>query len=111
MFFKINSKSISYIQDSETLKGLLYNQIKKRLFTYKFGTAELKLDRFIFNKYKINLKPFCLCLLTEIIIYFDFNQNLIIKIKSSLYNEIARVISYGVPGIPGSRILYYIFEG
>lgn len=102
MLFTIaNNKYLSteHLRASTMLKA--YYIIQK----YPIGASEQILDTYIQQQYKITLKNLCITLLLNMTFYEDKDHNLVLLFKNPKYDRLARLITYGNGGIPGSRIL------
>lgn len=72
---------------------------------YPIGPAEIQLDNYIQQQYKIDLKNLCLSLILSLTFHKDKSGNLILVFKNPKDDKLARLITYGTGIIPGSKIL------
>lgn len=102
MLFSINNKRRLPKEElqSKTLMSA-YFIIKN----YPLNAAELVLDKYIQQQYKLTLKNMCIRLLLNLTVYEDKEGNLILLFKDRQHDKIASLITYGNGAIPGSRIL------
>lgn len=102
MLFTINNKYRTSIEQlrAKTLLNAYYV-----IENYPLHAADLILDQYIQQQYKVTLKTMCIKLLLNLTFYKDNDSNLISLFKDPKYEKIARLITYGNGAIPGSQIL------
>jgi hypothetical protein len=69
------------------------------------GAADILMDRYVQQQYKMSLKNLCVKLLLNLTFYEDNAGNLVLLFKDNKYDNIASLITYGNGAIPGSKIL------
>lgn len=102
MLFTINNK---YHTSAEQLRAKTLLNAYYVIKNYPLHAADLILDQYIQQQYKVTLKTMCITLLLNLTFYKDNNSNLIPLFKDPQYEKIARLITYGNGAIPGSQIL------
>lgn len=75
------------------------------IYNYPMHAADLLMDQYIQQQYKMSLKNMCIKLLLSLSYCKDDEGNLILLFKDPRYDKIASLITYGNGAIPGSRIL------
>ena len=102
MLFTINNNRYMSIEQlrANTLVNAYYI-----IDSYPLYAADLTLDQFIRQQYKISLKNMCINLLLNLTFHKDAAGNLVLLFKNLEHDKIARLITYGNGAIPGSKIL------
>jgi hypothetical protein len=72
---------------------------------YPLKAADLLMDQYVQQQYKVSLKNLCIKLLLNLTFYTDDSGNLVLLFKNPKYDTIASLITYGNGAIPGSKIL------
>lgn len=72
---------------------------------YPLHAADLVLDNYIQQQYKVSLKNLCIKLLLNLTFYEDDSGNILLLFKNAEHDKLARLVTYGNGAIPGSRIL------
>lgn len=72
---------------------------------YPLKAADILMDRFIKQQYKVSLKDLCIKLLLDLTFYEDDEGNLVLLFKNPKSDSIAQLITYGNGAIQGSKIL------
>jgi hypothetical protein len=72
---------------------------------YKLGPAELILDQYLIQHYKVSLKNMCIKLLLNLTFYAKDDGSLVLLFKDPSMDKIARLITYGNGVLKGSSIL------
>jgi hypothetical protein len=73
--------------------------------SYPLKAADLLMDQYVQQQYKVSLKNLCIKLLLNLTFYTDNSGNLVLLFKNPKYDTIASLITYGNGAIPGSKIL------
>lgn len=67
--------------------------------------AEILLNDYLLENYKLTLKNTCLLLLANLYISTGEDNELVMFFKEEKYDKLAQIITYGIDDIPGSQIL------
>jgi hypothetical protein len=102
MFFTVKKKS-AIIEDFT--KTNMYLNACFVIKHYPFRAAEIGLDIFLKQKYKIGLRDACFLLLMRITAGKATSGDLILTFNNPDDDAMARLITYGNGIIPGSNIL------
>jgi hypothetical protein len=102
MFYSIKTdskKPISIIK----LKTLV--RARSIISLYPVLGTELILNNYLVENYKLTLKNACLLLLANLQFSEGEENEIIFFFKEEKYDQLARIITYGIDNISGSRIL------
>ena len=102
MLFKIKNTHYQSIEQLRT------NTLLNAYFiirNYPLHAADLALEQFIKQQYKVTLKDLCIKLLLSMTFYNNEDGDLILLFKDPKYDKLASLVTYGTGAIPGSRIL------
>jgi hypothetical protein len=102
MFFTIKNKR--YLS-SEQLRTNALLDAYYVIQNYPIRAADLAMDAYVQQQYKISLKNLCIKLLLNMTFYKDNAGDLILMFKNPKYDTIASLITYGNGAIQGSKIL------
>ena len=72
---------------------------------HKQTAGETKLNNYLLDNYKLDLKNACLHLLANCKIYRNYNKEMIILFPKKADDELAALITYGTAQIKGSNLL------
>lgn len=79
------------------------------IISHKMLPGEAKLNNYLLNNYKLNLKAACLKLINRCKIMRDYDKNVIIIFPNKKDDELASLITYGNLELRGSNILKNAF--
>lgn len=107
MFFSIkNDTKVS----SDKLKSVIINEARRRILFYPLGVNEKQLNKYMKEKYDMNLRQACGYLALNINFTTDSLNNIILNFITKEQNKLATLITYGTGTIPGSKILQFAFN-
>jgi len=102
MFFSIKTdskKPISIIK----LKTLV--RARSLISLYPMRGTEVILNNYLVENYKLTLKNACFLLLANLYFSAGEENEIIFFFKDEKYDQLARIITYGIDNISGSQIL------
>lgn len=76
----------------------------------QLGAAELALDKYLKETYKISFKDACILLIGKAKFMSNSATEIIIKFPTKL-DPLARIITYGTGSLAGSKILRILLQG
>lgn len=101
IFIINNNRYMSLEQRQADILLRAYYTIKN----YPMHAAELALDNFIQQQYKISLKNMCIRLLLNLTVHEDSAGSIVLLFKDQKHDRIASLITYGNGIVQGSKIL------
>lgn len=90
-------------------KAKLLQQAKIRILAYRIGPTELKLDAYLKKQCEAGLKAVCLFLASRAQVDSTDPENVIIFFNNPLYEQMAKLITFGTGVVLGSHILTQAF--
>lgn len=101
MFFRIQSTT----PDTDLAIYRLKRRARLFLTTYKHNAADLLIDRYLREHFKITLKEACRQILQNLKFSINALDEIIVTVPDPELKKIARIITYGPGTILGSNIL------
>jgi hypothetical protein len=102
MFYAIKAESKKPISIVK-LKTLV--RARSLISLYPMRGTEVILNNYLIENYKLTLKNACFLLLANLQLSAGEEDEIIMFFKDEKYDKLARIITYGINDISGSRIL------
>lgn len=101
MFISINSSE--YVSPA-FMKNYIQAYFEQNIILYRLDANEQILDQYLKTQFKIDLKTACLTVYNQSKIYTT-PDSVVLKFITKEANTLAKLITYGINGVNGSRII------
>lgn len=102
MFYTIKTESK---QPASIVKLKTLVRARSLISLYPMRGSELILNNYLVENYKLTLKNACFLLLANVQFSEGEENEIIFFFKDEKYDQLARIITYGIDNISGSQIL------
>ena len=89
----------------EFMKFKIYMDARRIILFHRLSADDLKLDQYLKDTYKLDIKTICLQLLQGCKMYKDLSNSIIILFPREEDDKLAALITYGNGELNGSNIL------
>lgn len=94
----------------QTTAARIKAEARRLAFLYSFSDKEESLSAKLMQRHGQDLRTCCVTLVDHATFSRNYNGQVIISFIDKTYDNLAKEITYGISGIPGTNILRNIFE-